>query len=92
MQYFSNLSFSAESLFIDSNVDEKSFRKVGEKSPVCASSALDKSAALEKVCAGGVATEYDKLIDRQLERATVTAITGFSKIFPDACKIMQIGE
>lgn len=54
--------------------------------------ALDKSAALEKVCAGGVATEYDKLIDRQLERATVTAITGFSKIFPDACKIMQIGE
>ena len=54
--------------------------------------ALDKNAALEKVCAGGVVTEYDKLIDRQLERATVTTIAGFSKIFPDACKILAFGE
>lgn len=54
--------------------------------------ALDKNAALEKVCAGGVVTEYDKLIDRQLERATVTTIAGFSKIFPDACKFVEFGE
>ena len=36
--------------------------------------ALDNSAALEKVQAGGVITEYDKLIDRQLERAAITTI------------------
>lgn len=54
--------------------------------------ALDKNAALEKVCAGGIVTEYDKLIDRQLERATVTTIAGFSKIFPDACKFVEFGE
>ena len=39
--------------------------------------ALDNSAALEKVQAGGVITEYDKLIDRQLERAAITTIAGF---------------
>lgn len=54
--------------------------------------AIDKNAALEKVQAGGVVTEYDKLIDRQLERATVTTIAGFSKIFPDACKFVAFGE
>lgn len=54
--------------------------------------AIDKNAALEKVQAGGVVTEYDKLIDRQLERAAVTAIAGFSKIFPDACKLVEFGE
>ena len=54
--------------------------------------AIDKTAALEKVCAGGVVTEYDKLIDRQLERATVTSIAGFSKIFADACKLVTFGD
>lgn len=48
--------------------------------------ALDKNAALEKVQAGGILTEYDKLIDRQLERCAITAITGFSTIFSDAAK------
>ncbi|MCC8016601.1 MAG: phage major capsid protein [Clostridiales bacterium] len=52
--------------------------------------ALDKSAALEKVQAGNVATEYDKLIDRQLERAAITATAGFSKIFSDASVIQKI--
>ena len=51
--------------------------------------ALDKNAALEKVQAGGILTEYDKLIDRQLERCAITAITGFSTIFSDAAKIMS---
>lgn len=50
--------------------------------------ALDKNFALEMVTAGGVSVEYDKLIDSQLERAAVTAISGFSKIFPDAVKIL----
>ena len=51
---------------------------------------LDKSCALEMVEAGGIITEYDKLIDRQLERATVTCTAGFSKIFPDASKVLSV--
>lgn len=49
---------------------------------------LDKRFALEMVSAGGVSVEYDKLIDCQLERAAVTATTGFSKLFPDAVKVL----
>lgn len=52
--------------------------------------ALDKSCALEMVTAGDVLTEYDKLIDRQLERAAITEIAGFSKIITDASKLLSI--
>ncbi|MBR2715902.1 MAG: phage major capsid protein [Ruminococcus sp.] len=45
---------------------------------------LDSTCALEMVKAGDVVTDYDKLIDRQLERATVSCIAGFAKIFKDA--------
>ena len=45
---------------------------------------LDKNCALEMVQAGEVMTDYDKLIDRQLERATISCIAGFAKIFKDA--------
>ncbi len=41
---------------------------------------LDRTCALELVEAGGVMTDYDKLIDRQLERATISTIAGFAKI------------
>ncbi|MEG1551257.1 MAG: phage major capsid protein, partial [Oscillospiraceae bacterium] len=41
---------------------------------------IDKSCTLEMVEAGGIMTEYDKLIDRQLERAAITQISGFAKI------------
>ena len=47
---------------------------------------LDKNCALEMVVAGDVTTDYDKLIDRQLERAAISAIAGFAKIYPDASK------
>lgn len=50
---------------------------------------LDKSCALEMVQAGGVITDYDKLIDRQLERAAVTCTAGFSKIFTEAAKTLS---
>lgn len=50
---------------------------------------LDKNCALEMVTAGGVLVEYDKLIDRQLERAAITSTTGFAKIFEDAVKVMN---
>lgn len=50
---------------------------------------LDKNCALEMVKAGEVQTEYDKLIDRQLERASITSIAGFAKIYNDAGKILS---
>lgn len=51
---------------------------------------LDKNCALEMVIAGDVMTEYDKLIDRQLERAAITCTAGFAKIFDDASKVLNI--
>ena len=53
---------------------------------------LDKHYALEAIRGSDVLVEYDKLIDRQLERAAITSISGFSKIFRDAAKILYIGE
>ncbi len=50
---------------------------------------IDKNYAIEKVQAGGVITEFDKLIDRQLERATISTITGFSPIYDKAAMISQ---
>lgn len=51
---------------------------------------LDKTAALEMVKAGDVMTEYDKLIDRQLERAVISCTTGFNKIFDGASKVLTV--
>ena len=51
---------------------------------------LDSTCALEMVIAGDVMTEYDKLIDRQLERAAVTCTAGFAKIFTDASKVVNV--
>lgn len=50
---------------------------------------IDSNCALEMVQAGGVMTDYDKLIDRQLERATITCTAGFSKIFNDSAKVLS---
>ncbi len=46
--------------------------------------ALDKNCALEMVQAGEISVDYDKLIDKQLERAAISMTCGFSKIFPNA--------
>ena len=51
---------------------------------------LDRRYALELVQAGEVSVEYDKIIDRQLERAAITSISGFGKIMPDAAKVLVI--
>lgn len=51
---------------------------------------LDKGYALEQICAGDVLVEYDKLIDRQLERAAITSISGFAKLFTEASKVLVI--
>lgn len=51
---------------------------------------LDKNYALEMVQGSDVMVEYDKLIDRQLERAAITTIAGFAKIFADAAKVLTV--
>ena len=51
---------------------------------------LDKRFALEMVQSGGVMVEYDKLIDRQLERAAITTVSGFAKVFPEASQVLEL--
>lgn len=51
---------------------------------------LDSSCALEMVVASDVEVDYDKLIDRQLERAAITTTAGFAKIFNDASAVLSI--
>ena len=43
-----------------------------------------------KVRSGDVVVEYDKLIDRQLERAAITTISGFAKVFPKASQVLKV--
>lgn len=52
--------------------------------------ALDSSCALEMVVADDISVDYDKLIDRQLERAAITSIAGFAKIFSDASTVLKV--
>ena len=52
---------------------------------------LDKRYSLEMVQAGEpVTVEYDRLIDRQLERAAITTTAGFAKLFADAGKVLKV--
>ncbi len=51
--------------------------------------AFDRRYALEMVQAGELSVEYDKLIDRQLERAAITTICGFSKLYSDAVCLLE---
>lgn len=51
---------------------------------------LDNRYALEQVRAGDVLVEYDKLIDRQMERAAITSVSGFAKICTDAAAALNV--
>ena len=51
---------------------------------------LDKRFALEMVQGSDVMVEYDKLIDRQLERAAITTISGFAKVFQEASRVLEV--
>ena len=51
--------------------------------------ALDRNCALERVMAGDIVTDYDKLIDRQLSRAAISSTVGFAKVFPGAAVVME---
>lgn len=50
---------------------------------------LDNRYAIEMVRSGGVTVDFDKLIDRQFERAGISCLAGFSILHPDAIKIMK---
>ncbi len=50
---------------------------------------LDKNYTIERVVASDVTTEFDKLIDCQLERASVSTIVGFNALYTDACKMLK---
>lgn len=51
---------------------------------------IDRSCALEMVTTGPVSTEYDKLIDRQLERAVISSTSGFARIFDSAARTLTV--
>lgn len=51
---------------------------------------LDRRYALEMVQGSDVLVEYDKLIDRQLERAAITTISGFAKLFQGAARVPEL--
>lgn len=51
---------------------------------------LDKNYALERINGSNVMVEYDKLIDRQIERAAITSISGFAKPYQAASKVLTI--
>ena len=51
---------------------------------------LDNRYALELVRSGDVLVEYDKLIDCQIERATITSISGFGKIYNEAAALLSV--
>ena len=51
---------------------------------------LDNRYALELVRAGDVLVEYDKLIDRQLERAAITSVSGFGKICDGGAAVLNV--
>ena len=50
---------------------------------------FDKNCALEMVQAGDVLVDYDKLIDKQMECASISAICGFAKIYDAAAHALQ---
>ena len=51
---------------------------------------LDNRYALEQISSSDILVEYDKLIDRQLERAAITSISGFAKLSADASKVLKV--
>lgn len=51
--------------------------------------ALDKNCALEMVEAGGIVTDFDRMIQRQLHEAGISVTAGFAKISPEAAVVLS---
>lgn len=50
---------------------------------------VDKNFALQMIQSGDIVIEYDKVIDKQLEQATITMTTGFSRIYRNSVKVLD---
>lgn len=61
---------------------------VGDKAII----GLDRNYAIEKVQASPITTDFDKIIDRQIERATISTIVGFAPIFSSAMQVLTLAE
>ena len=53
---------------------------------------IDKNFALEFITSTDLVMETDKLIERQLNKITVSVTCGFKKISSGAIKVLTIGE
>lgn len=51
--------------------------------------AIDKNFALQMIQSGDVKVEYDKVIEKQLDRAAVSVTVGFSRILKDAVRVLD---
>ncbi|CAK7080501.1 phage major capsid protein [Tissierella sp.] len=51
---------------------------------------MDKRYCLEEVTVSGTLIEYDKVINRQLERAAISEIKGFNKIYKDSAMVLNL--
>ena len=50
---------------------------------------LDRNFALQMIQSGNVMVEYDKVIEKQLEKAAISVTAGFSRLFKDAVKVLS---
>jgi HK97 family phage major capsid protein len=50
---------------------------------------LDKNFALQMIQSGEIIVEYDKVIEKQLEKATISMTAGFSRIFQNSVKVLD---
>lgn len=53
---------------------------------------FDKECTLQMIQSGDVVVDYDKVIDKQLERASISVTAGFSKIFSNSVKSILISS
>lgn len=53
---------------------------------------LDKNFALQMIQSGDVTVEYDKVIEKQLDRAAISMTVGFSRLSQDAVKVLDYTE
>ena len=50
---------------------------------------FDRNCSLQMIQSGDVIVDYDKLIDRQLNRAGISVTAGFSRLFKDSVKVLD---
>lgn len=53
---------------------------------------LDKNCAIQMIQSGKITLDYDKLIDKQIEKAGISIRAGFAKIFAGAIKIISVSQ